>query len=234
MQLPYFYVDHPLTNMEGVLNEETSRHISQVLRMEKGNQLQLTNGKGLLHTAEIIEPFKKQTSIKLLSTSFTEPKDRKIAIGISLLKNISRFEWFLEKVTEIGVDHIITLRCSRSERQNMRKERMQNIIISAMLQSRQVWLPKLIEPENFDEAINHLHFKNKFIAHCAPGDKPGLLNSMASLEGDRITLIGPEGDFTQQEIQLAIAQGYTAVSLGKNRLRTETAGIAACIIMNVV
>lgn len=233
MQLPFFYSAELLNVGEGILSEETSRHVSQVLRMEAGEHLQLTNGKGVLQTAEILQAHKKHTSVKILASETGIEKLPKIILGIAPVKNLSRFEWFLEKVTEIGITKIIPIKCARSERMQLRYERLQNILISAMLQSRQRWLPELVELQEISEVVKSCDAKNKFIAHCLfSEEKTSLFNEIRNLNGDRIVLIGPEGDFTESEIDLAINNNFKAVTLGSNRLRTETAGIAACIMLN--
>ena len=234
MQLPFFYNENAITEIEGNLSEETSKHVSQVLRMEKGERIQLTNGKGLLQTAEIKEAYKKSTTVKIIDTQKIEAGKRKLAIGISPIKNTSRFEWFVEKITEIGIHEIIVIKCKRSERQDFRKERMEKILISSMLQSRQVWLPLLSETIELNEVLQNTKFQNKFIAHCIDGHKSNLLQTLSCTDTDRITLIGPEGDFTQEEVDAAIAHRCIPVSLGHSRLRTETAGITAGIMMNAV
>lgn len=216
------------------MNEETSKHVSQVLRMQRGDQLQLTDGKGMLQTAAIIEPHKKHTSVKILESEvFPEPKP-KIVIGISPLKMISRFEWFLEKATELGVTEIIPLKCERTERQQFRHERMQHILVAGMIQSRQVWLPQFVEIQKFEHVVTKNQYLNKFIAHCADKPKSSFADSLKSAVGDRIVLIGPEGDFSAKEIEIAESNNFISVSLGNTRLRTETAGMTACVLMNAL
>jgi 16S rRNA (uracil1498-N3)-methyltransferase len=147
MQLPYFYQkDIDTTKSQIVLSEETSKHCVQVLRMKAGEQLQLTNGIGDLLTAEIIAANKKNCIVTIIKNQSYQLQTREITIAISLLKNASRFEWFLEKATEIGVAEIFPLSCDRTEKQHFRLERMRGILISAMLQSQQLWLPEIHEP----------------------------------------------------------------------------------------
>ncbi len=152
---------------EIVLNEETSKHVVQVLRMKVGEQLNLTDGKGSLFTCEITDDHKKHCTVEVKETRFKEQGTRKVSVAISLLKNANRFEWFLEKATEIGVAEIIPLICERTEKEKFRFDRMQGIVISAMLQSQQVWLPVLQEPVQFENLIvKKLENCTKYIAHC--------------------------------------------------------------------
>ncbi len=231
MSLHFFYVDQFHDDkLSFTLNEETSKHIIQVLRMKGGEQLQLTDGKGEMVTAEIISENKKATEVKVISTSHLVHRISNITIAISLIKSNSRFEWFLEKSTEIGVSEIIPLICERTEKQNFRHDRMKNILISAMLQSQQGWLPTLHEPTKFKEIIKSSNHPQKYIAHCIEQEKKQLVNP--SINESSIILIGPEGDFTKDEIESAKQNNFLPVSLGETRLRTETAGIVASVLLN--
>ncbi|MDB5199586.1 MAG: ribosomal small subunit methyltransferase [Chitinophagaceae bacterium] len=238
MSLPIFFQGELLPDTFFTLSEETSKHVSQVLRMKEGEQLQLTNGKGKIITAEIITEHKKATEVKVLSTSHIQHHTSNITIAISLIKNNSRFEWFLEKATEIGVSEIIPLLCERTEKQHFRHDRMKNILISAMLQSQQAWLPTLHEPIKFKEIIKSSTYEKKYIAHCIEEEKKQLsndaINPVQTGTGGQpsIILIGPEGDFTKEEIELAKQNNFIPVSLGNTRLRTETAGVVAAVLLN--
>jgi 16S rRNA (uracil1498-N3)-methyltransferase len=227
MTLPYFFVDD-LSTKKIVLPEDVSRHMISVLRMEVGREILLTDGKGKKAKARIIDDNRKKVGVEVSNIDHSEQKKYKIAIGISLIKNASRFEWFLEKATEIGVSDIFPLLCERTEKEKFRQDRWNSILISAMLQSQQSWLPVLHEPENFSDIVNQESYSKKYIAHCVEGKKQ-------SIEPDHsaIILIGPEGDFTSGEIQLAIQKEFVPVSLGENRLRTETAGIVAATILRI-
>src|SRR5690606_6216620 len=226
MGLPIFYLEEFTGNNTVELNEETSRHIVQVLRMQEGSQIQLTDGRGRLMDAEITAAHKKKTLVKILRQQSIAPSENKITIAISPIKNTSRFEWFLEKATEIGVNKIIPLICQRTEKEKLRTARLQQIIISAMLQSRQSWLPVLQEPTLFKNVLDNETFEKKFIAHCEDGVK-NILSIEQKGSNSAIILIGPEGDFTSNEIREAIEKKFIPVSLGENRLRTETAGVVA-------
>ncbi len=218
-----------------MLDEETSRHIVQVLRMKVSEKINLTDGKGNLLTAEITDADKKHCTAEVKATSNQQPATRNISIAISLLKSSSRFEWFLEKATEIGVNEIIPLICTRTEKEKFRHDRLQAVLISAMLQSQQCWLPKLQEPVSFEKIIEQSQHDQKFIAHCMESEKRNLADLVNENLSSQIILIGPEGDFTNDEVRLAILHHFIAVSLGDTRLRSETAGVvaAALICLNV-
>jgi 16S rRNA (uracil1498-N3)-methyltransferase len=232
MNLPYFFKeDIDFSGKEVVFDEESSKHIVQVLRMKPGELLQVTDGKGKFITAEIIGDHKKRCAVKILSSKHTARSFRKRSIAISLLKNTSRFEWFLEKATEIGVQEVIPLICERTEKQHFRHERMKNICTSAMLQSQQVWLPDLHQPKSFKALFGELRHHQKFIAHCLEKEKRSLADLIDNNLPSQVILIGPEGDFTDDEIEFAINHECLPVTLGETRLRTETAGIVAAAIL---
>ena len=232
MALPFFYKeDINATNV--VLDEATSKHIVQVLRMKSGEQLQLTNGKGNLFTAKITDDNRKKCGVTILSTDH-QPPATNISIAISLIKNNNRFEWFLEKATEIGVTAIIPLVCERTEKSAFKFERLNGILISAMLQSQQSWLPVLQEPQKFSTFISQAKQQQKFIAHCLDeNSKKQLASQPINQLTNKLILIGPEGDFTKDEIAYAVKHHFIPVSLGNTRLRTETAGIVAATLLCV-
>src|SRR5258705_11953025 len=155
--IPFFYIEefNP-SQKEIVLDEDTSPHVVQVLRMKEGERLNLTDGKGNLITAEISDAHKKHCAVKVIDSRFTSHLSRKISIAISLLKNANRFEWFLEKATEIGISEIVPLICERTEKQKFRYDRMKGICVSAMLQSQQCWLPELHEPVKYIEYLKSI------------------------------------------------------------------------------
>jgi 16S rRNA (uracil1498-N3)-methyltransferase len=234
MALPFFYIESIDSNTkELVLNEDTSKHIINVLRMQEGEELQLTDGKGNLITAIIKDAHKKHCGITITNSQLTTRHSPQVTIAISLIKNTNRFEWFLEKATEIGVSKIIPLLCERTEKQNFRYERMKAILTSAMLQSQQTWLPELEEPIKFKQFINHSTNQQKFIAHCLEKEKQKLSHSHIITSPHSLICIGPEGDFTKQEIELAMQNDFIPVTLGHTRLRTETAGIVAATLLAV-
>ena len=152
-------------------------------------------------------------------------------LSVSLIKNSSRFEWFLEKAAEIGVTEIIPLLCERTEKEKFRSDRLQGVLISAMLQSQQTWLPHLQEPVELKNFLQVNQFSQKFIAHCEPTNKQQLSGYSISPSSKTVILIGPEGDFTPQEISTALENGFIPVTLGETRLRTETAGIVSAVLL---
>jgi 16S rRNA (uracil1498-N3)-methyltransferase len=233
MTLPFFYIENFDAGTKTiVLDEDTSRHVVQVLRMKEGEKLNLTDGKGNLITAEITDAHKKHCDVEIKAVSNEPRVVRQISIAISLLKNTNRFEWFLEKATEIGVSEIIPLICKRTEKQKFRYDRMKGICISAMLQSQQCWLPVLHEPIRFENlVIWKLDNCQKLIAHCIESQKQMLNHQLISKSSNQLILIGPEGDFTKEEITLALENNFIPVSLGETRLRTETAGIVAAALL---
>ena len=235
MSIPFFYIEtFEAATKTIVLDENNSRHAVQVLRMKEGEKINLTDGQGNLITAEITDAHKKHCSVKIQAVSNKPRASRQITIAISLLKNTNRFEWFLEKATEIGVSEIIPLICERTEKQKFRFDRMKGICISAMLQSQQCWLPVLQEPIRFaDLVIWKLDNYQKLIAHCVESQKQMLDHQIISKSSNQLILIGPEGDFTKTEIDLVLKNDFIPVSLGETRLRTETAGVVAATLLSI-
>ncbi len=232
MAFPFFYIsDFDPDQSVITLDEDQSRHIVQVLRMQTGERLNLTDGRGNLIEAVILDSHKKHCTVTFQETQFTDAPVRYATIAMSLLKNTNRFEWFLEKATELGIREIVPLVCKRTEKEKFRHDRMKQICISAMLQSQQVWLPVLSEPVEFDEFITLPSAPSKYIAHCMEGEKESLSAALHTNDHSTVILIGPEGDFTPEEVSLATTNGYKAVSLGQTRLRTETAGVAAAVLV---
>ena len=237
MDHPFFYIsEYDASKRKILLDEENSKHVVQVLRMKSGDRLNLTDGKGNLLTAAIVGDHKKHCEVRIEEARHKEQGSRKISIAISLLKNSNRFEWFLEKATEIGINEIIPLICKRTERQKFREDRMNNILVSAMLQSQQCWLPVLHKPIDYELIFRQeeiMHASQKFIAHCIEDKKRNLADLVNETLASQIILIGPEGDFTDEEVQLAIHNHFDAVSLGETRLRAETAGVVAATILRI-
>jgi 16S rRNA (uracil1498-N3)-methyltransferase len=212
-----------------VLDQKESRHIVRVLRMKNGDNVQLIDGKGNLYEGVIEEADQNRCAIKIekINTDF-EKRGYNLHIAISPLKNPERLEWFIEKAVEIGINTITPLKCDRTEKSGIKRERMSNIIISAMKQSIKSELTELSELISFGEFIAKNRPGVKLIAHCDNFfERKGIRE--AYIKGENATIIiGPEGDFSREEIALAIENGYTSIHLGTSRLRTETAGIAAC------
>ena len=230
MALPYFYIP-ALSSDIIVLDEDTSKHITGVLRMKVGAELLLTEGKGSKAHAVITDDHRKRCTVKVTRVDKEDEPQPKIAIAISLVKNAARFEWFLEKATEIGVREIIPLLCERTEKEKFRYDRMNNILVSAMLQSQQTWLPLLHQPTDFTAVIAAPVYTNRFIAHCLPKQKKSLHHFSTQLQEGSLMLIGPEGDFTEKEIEAALQKDFVPVTLGNTRLRTETAGMVAAVLL---
>lgn len=232
MALPFFYTDqYDATQKSIVLNEETSKHVIQVLRMKIGEQLNLTDGKGNLLTCSIANDNRKHCEVEIASSVHYPLSSKKVSISISLLKNTSRYEWFLEKVTEIGVREIIPLICERTEKEKFRHDRLNAICISAMLQSQQCWLPVLREPVLFRDFVKESFEGRRLIAHCELTNKQSITQFVSNASSHYQMAIGPEGDFTNTEIELALQSGFVPVSLGETRLRTETAGVVAATML---
>lgn len=232
MSLPYFFEPSvAFTSTHFQLSEETSKHCIQVLRMKSGELLELTNGKGGLYTASIAQEDKRHCTVVLEKETIVPAPEKQISIAISLLKNTSRFEWFLEKATEIGITEIIPLICARTEHTRFRFDRMQQILVAAMLQSQQSWLPVLHEPVKLSFYIAKATQTQKLIAHCEENQKTSLAGITTA--NNAVLLIGPEGDFTPQEITEALDKGFVPVSLGNTRLRTETAGVVGATLLSI-
>lgn len=236
MDIPFFFSEQLNQYTTSLYLEETvSKHVIQVLRMKENEQIQLVNGKGIIATAMITNANKRKTEVAIKQIEIKKQEEEKISIAISLVKNTSRFEWFLEKATEIGISEIIPLLCHRTERQVFRQDRLKHILISAMLQSQQVWMPVLHAPISLSECFKTFYpfGGQRFIAHCEETNKQQLNKPLLSSSSDKIILIGPEGDFTNDEIKLAIENKFIPVSLGHTRLRTETAGVVAATLMKI-
>ena len=230
MPVPYFYEPTILSgNTSFTLNELSSKHCIQVLRMQQNDRLDITNGKGFLFEATISVPHKKNTVVSILSEKQVAPSAQHLCLGIALLKNATRLEWLIEKATEMGVQKIMPMICERTIFEKFKLDRMQNIVQSAMIQSQQVWLPELASPIQFKEVIAQQKNAQKLIAHCEPGNKIDIKKMNA--DKDCLLLIGPEGDFSPAEIEWALENNYQAIHLGPTRLRTETAGIFALSVL---
>ena len=221
-----FYVPNLAT--EHVLPEEESLHAVKVLRLKVGDELVVVDGVGGYHIAKISLPHPKRCAFELIESQFEFGKrDYKLHIAIAPTKNMDRLEWFVEKATEIGIDEITPIICRFSERKMVKAERLEKIIVSAAKQSVKAYFPKLNPQCTFDELIKNHQATQKFIAHCYNSEKRQLKTEIVPAK-DMLVLIGPEGDFSKEEVDKAIKSGYLPVSLGESRLRTETAGVVAC------
>lgn len=219
---------------EPILPEEESAHAIRVLRMQAGDEVLIVDGAGGLFRAEISSAHQKRCEVRIIEQlqDFNQ-RDFKIHIAIAPTKNIERFEWFIEKVTEIGVDEITPLLTRFSERKIIKPERLQKIIISASKQSQKASFPVLNPLVSFDDFIKGELPADRFIAHCYKEEK-NLLKNAYSKSNDALILIGPEGDFSTEEVENALSIGFKPVSLGDSRLRTETAGLVACATIHFV
>lgn len=204
-----------------------SRHIVKVLRKKEGDTLFITNGKGKLFTAEVLFANDKKCTVQIINAEEKKkPWNYYLHIAIAPTKNNDRLEWFLEKATEIGIDEITPIICKHSERKVVKEERLEKVIVSAMKQSLKFYLPKLNPITTFSNFMQQDFEGELFIAHCEETDKKSLKKHLKPQQ--KITLlIGPEGDFSTQEIETALSNNFIPVSLGESRLRTETAGIVA-------
>ena len=211
-----------------------SKHIVRVLRKKENDILKITNGKGFLFNVRIVIASDKKCIAEIISSEEKpKPWSYYLHIAIAPTKLNDRMEWFLEKATEIGVDEITPIFCSNSERRNVKLERFEKIIQSAMKQSLKFTLPKINDPMKFNDFINQ-DFDGKIcIAHCEEEDK-NLLQSVINATEKTIILIGPEGDFSTQEIRTALEKNCIPISLGESRLRTETAGLVAVNIVSFI
>jgi 16S rRNA (uracil1498-N3)-methyltransferase len=211
------------------LDENESKHIVRVLRLTKGDGVRLIDGKGNLYEGIIEIPDQKKCTITISGVKKDfEKRNYYVHIAISPLKNPERFEWFIEKSVEIGVDEITPLICRNTERYRIKSERINNLIISAMKQSLKAYKTELNPPCLINDFISGNHEGTKMIAHCNDSFIRVGITDLYSKNKNAIILIGPEGDFTNDEIISAADHGYAQVHLGKSRLRSETAGIAAC------
>lgn len=208
-------------------SKEESKHIVRVLRKKEGDLLQITNGKGFMFSAKIILTDQKNCMVEVISYEFQEPKSYKLHLAVAPTKMNDRYEWFLEKATEIGIDTITPILCDRSERKVIKKERFDKIIQAATKQSLSAYFPELKPLTPFQEFISSHADVQLFIAHCEEEEKKSLKHAL-EIHKDVTILIGPEGDFSPKEIALALENNYIPVTLGETRLRTETAAIVAC------
>lgn len=232
MEKAIFYAPDIKTDSE--LPREEALHCVRVLRKVEGDSILITDGKGHYYDAEITVANQKHCIVEITNT-IEEVKAWSFFLQIAFAptKNIDRIEWFAEKATEIGIDRFSPLLCKHSERKDIKIARIEKILVSAMKQSQKAYLPILDELQSFAEFVKQPFDGRKFIAHCEEGVKP-LLKEIYKLNENVLVLIGPEGDFSPEEIRIAIENGFEAISLGNSRLRTETAALVACHTIHVL
>lgn len=223
------FFNNSLTEHSDVFQFEKneSRHISKVLRKSNGDILHITNGKGWMFEAQILEADIKSVRAKIIKKTFEKDKEYQLHMAVAPTKSMDRFEWFLEKATEIGVSEITPIVCDNSERKVIKIDRLERIVLSAVKQSLKRYIPKINNAISLDEFLKTEQNSLKYIAHCAEGNKRNLYHA-APANSNITILIGPEGDFSSNEIEEALMRNYQAVTLGNSRLRTETAALAAC------
>jgi len=226
MQLFYAF---ETDGVHAFFSSEESNHCIRVLRMRKGDLITFTDGVGNIYDAEITSDDHNHMEASVTKHhDWTGKRNYYLHMAVSPLKNNDRFEWFIEKAVEIGVDEITPLICARTEKTRIRKDRLEGLIISAMKQSVKAYLPKLNDGVNYNEFISASHNETKIIAHCINDLKRSRLCDVISRGEKVLILIGPEGDFTPEEVSMASGNGFLPVHLGESRLRTETAGVTAC------
>ena len=218
------------THKTHTLSEEESKHACRVLRLKEGDEIALLNGNGFEFLARIIDSNPKKCTVEIVSFKEEKISPYSIHIAIAPTKNNDRIEWFLEKATEIGITDITFLLCSNNERKQTKDERFEKILISAMKQSKRLFLPKLNPLTPFKVFVSK--YPKGLIAHCYEGAKTTITTDFKTTNFP--ILIGPEGDFTLSEVELALQTGYKTISLGENRLRTETAGLYSCMQAKMV
>ncbi|MFN3342219.1 MAG: 16S rRNA (uracil(1498)-N(3))-methyltransferase [Flavobacteriales bacterium] len=228
----HLFYSTTIQNNQILLDEEESRHAISVLRLKVDDNFQVTDGRGSLYRCKVGEITKKNVVGQILETEKTSVAQSLLHIAIAPTKNTDRLEWFLEKSCEFGIGKITPIICERSERKDVRIDRLNKVLVAAMKQSLHLWLPDLREPLPLKKLLAESGSVEKYIAHCVPGNKQQFFDAVSPTQPTLI-LIGPEGDFSPNEIQLAIEQKFKPVSLGNSRLRTETAGIAAAHIFAI-
>ncbi len=235
-QLPRFFYNGTLTENSIVsLDADTAKHLWQVLRMQSGDKVMLTDGKGTLAEGRIHVAERHKCSISIEKASIYARQGNVLHLCVAFTKNNSRNEWLLEKATELGVASIIPVSTARSEKTHVRNDRWQKILQSAILQSQQNYLPVLADIMPLEEVLKlYAPVPQKFVAHCIPDMEKQPLHKMLKPFPESILLIGPEGDFTRDEVNLCVENGFLPISLGTQRLRTETAAITAAAYFNVV
>lgn len=222
-----------IESTEYSLNEEESKHCLKVLRLGMGDVVNLIDGKGGFYEAEIIGEGKRNVQLRVIKSVLEyQKRNHHLHIVVAPTKNIDRLEWFLEKATEIGIDEITPIICERSERKIIKEDRLNKVITSAVKQSLQAYHPLLNPQISFTDFLKIENNSIKMIAHCIDGAPRLYISQVAESHKSYTVLIGPEGDFSPKEIELALQNGFKPLTLGNTRLRTETAALAACFEVN--
>lgn len=231
-----FYFNGKLTENETItLDEASAKHIWQVLRMEAGDELMITDGKGSTAVGTIRSAERHKCAVVLQHVTFAAHRQNNLHLCVAFTKNNSRNEWLLEKATELGVCSITPISAARSEKVHFRHERWEKLLTSALLQSQQDYLPELYDMMPLPEVLKKFsHVKDKFVAHCISEQPRTPFAEMLKPCSETVILIGPEGDFRFDEVSLCMSSGFVPVTLGNQRLRTETAAIAACAHFNMI
>jgi 16S rRNA (uracil1498-N3)-methyltransferase len=214
------------------LDPDESRHVVKVLRKKQGDRITLTDGKGTFYEVTINDPDLRECTFVINKKFQEHPKNFIVHIAISPTKNADRIEWFVEKAVELGIDEITLLECDHTERQHLKIDRLEKMAISAMKQSLKAKLPIIHPLTSFRNLVQTARAVEKYIAHV-DNENPNQLKNLITAGSSYLVLIGPEGDFSNEELTLAEHQGFKKISLGPSRLRTETAGLAACHILNL-
>lgn len=233
MEKTIFYAPNILNLL--TLPQEESNHCVKVLRKKEGDEILITDGKGHFFDSLIIDAHPKHCLVEIVNTTL-KPKgwSNYLHIAFAPTKNMDRVEWFAEKATEIGIDELSLLLCRYSERKEVKNQRIEKILVSAMKQSQKATLPKLNEMMSFVEFVKQPFDGQKFIAHCYADNTKQLLKKAYCKNENVLILIGPEGDFSEQEVDLAKSNGFTPISLGESRLRAETAALVSCNTIQII
>lgn len=216
------------------LTEEDSRHAVKTLRLRVGDSMAVTDGQGNRFSAVILATDPRRCSFRIANVQITPPRPFSIRICVAPTKNLDRIEWFIEKAVELGIERISFFFGQHSERRVLKLDRIEKIAIAAMKQSLQSFLPTLDDAIPFGNLLDSVKEEQRFIAHLPLNEPPVTLGKCASINGRYAVLVGPEGDFSDKEIQQAVAAGFQMVTLGPNRLRTETAALTACQVLNFI
>ncbi|MGE5355987.1 MAG: RsmE family RNA methyltransferase [Deltaproteobacteria bacterium] len=226
-----FYTNIIKGDFASLIGDEAN-HCARVLRKRAGDHINFIDGKGFFYESKLISVNKNICELEIIRKQEQYQPDYKIHIAISPLKSLPRFEWFIEKAVETGIDRVIPIICERTEKSSIRMNRLQNIVISASKQTLKAKFTVIDDPMNFNEVLDNYKTDQAFIPHL--NEKTEFLGKMIRPSGSYLVFIGPEGDFTEDEVSIAISKGIIPASLGNNRLRTETAGIAAAQIVATI